>query len=48
MLLFVMEAQQYRRRDLPHGHSTRRPEETDHVLVHVGTVAKHFRGRRPG
>ncbi len=42
VLLFVMDAQQDRRRDLPQGLSIRRPEELGHVLVHVGTVAEHF------
>ena len=48
VLLFVMEAQQDRRRDFPQGLSTRRPEELGHVLVHVGTVAEHFHDRRAG
>jgi hypothetical protein len=48
VLLFVMDAQYDRRRDQSQDLSTGLPEETDHVLVHVGTVAEHFHGRRTG
>ena len=48
VLLFVMDAQQDRRRDLPQDLSIGLPEEADNVLVHVGTVAAHFHDRRAG
>src|SRR5206468_4297587 len=38
VLLFVMNAQQDRRRDLPQDCVTGLSEEMAHVLVHVGTV----------